>query len=591
MPNRFHKTYVGHNVHAITANPDDVATGYADIAARNADASFQVTANINKAVRVASPDIEIFVLLSVGPTVWSTGIFGSAFDTLAEVLANGNTTGGTDIVISAGDNITGLTQLNVDNLRLDGNTLSTTNTNGNLLLSPDGLGQVDFDASVLINITQLTVDELRFDGDKITTITTNADLKIRPDVTVRVDFEASTIIAIGQLNVDNLRMDGNTLSSLTGDIFLNPAEGVEVLTSEFSVINSAGEAAIVITALGTDVDAIIRLELVDGTPTFVMGVDASDGNKFKIGTTSIETDTRLTIDNAGLFGFNLNNPTKVGHFMGTSGGTAEVLISTDTNAAGQTATLAFTIPNGTPRSGMRGTTRAGDVSDLVLFAQSGASTEFDAVTILGASGFVGVGVSPTDKLHVNGSIRISSAIGAVLKIGAQNGTNEGAEIDWDGAGSNDNWTQDLFFQKMRFFTSSTNANIVEFMNGGSGTMGLTVEDKISLGSLDVPINTLDVRGTTGFELTESAVNVNSGSETIIGITDTAAVRTVTLRTVDTVLRRLYIIKDQSFNAGTNKISIVTEGSAKIENDSAGVDIIVDGGKLVVYCNGTDWFSW
>lgn len=38
--------------------------------------------------------------------------------------------------------LTGATQLNLENLRLDGNTLSTTNTNGNLVLAPNGTGSV-----------------------------------------------------------------------------------------------------------------------------------------------------------------------------------------------------------------------------------------------------------------------------------------------------------------------------------------------------------------------------------------------------------------------------------------------------------------
>lgn len=39
--------------------------------------------------------------------------------------------------------IAGLTQLNVDNLQADGNTISTTNTNGSLLLSPNGTGVIN----------------------------------------------------------------------------------------------------------------------------------------------------------------------------------------------------------------------------------------------------------------------------------------------------------------------------------------------------------------------------------------------------------------------------------------------------------------
>ncbi len=38
--------------------------------------------------------------------------------------------------------LSGVTQLNVDNLRLDGNTVSSTDTNGNVIVDPDGSGEV-----------------------------------------------------------------------------------------------------------------------------------------------------------------------------------------------------------------------------------------------------------------------------------------------------------------------------------------------------------------------------------------------------------------------------------------------------------------
>jgi len=668
VSNVFHKNFTLDDNHAVTARL------YADVAARDADTAFQVTANINKFVKVTSPD-SYYILSSVGPAVWvemsSTGF--NEFTELTDTPSTYVSQGGKVVEVNAGE--TGLQ-----------------------------FGQI------------------------LTTLGTPS---------------------FSQLTVDDLRLDGQILSSLAGDIILNPAQSVEVLASELMLTNTAGTAAIVITAVGPDADPLIRFELVDGIPTFVMGVDDNDSDKFKIGTTSLETNTRLTIDSAGLFGFNLSNPTKAGHFMGISGSTAEVLISTDTNAIGETASLAFTIPNGTPRSGMRGTTRTGDTTDLVLFAQSGVSTEFDAITILGASGFVGIGdttpenmldvhnasaesaiaitslgtdtdplikfeladnvatfsigvddsdadkfkigttalatntrltidsigrvgigtvsptsllcvhsdtggvaiaitslgtdtdpiikfeladnlstftigvddsdadkfkigtttletntrltidsagniglgqSTPTDKLHVEGSIRISAGIAATLKIGSQDGTNEGGQIDWDGAGSNDDWTQDVFFQKMRFFTSSSSFNIVELNNAGSGTMNLTVEDMIGVGSLDNPLHNLDVRGTTGFELTESAVNINSGKQTFIGITDTAATRTVTLRTVDTVLRRIYIIKDQSGGAGTFNIDVVTEGAQTIDGQT-NILIAANFGVLRVYCDGSNWFSF
>lgn len=53
------------------------------------------------------------------------------------------------------DSSSKLNTLNVDNLDLDGNTISTTNTNGDLVIAPDGTGDVDFDAcSIMLDTTQ-----------------------------------------------------------------------------------------------------------------------------------------------------------------------------------------------------------------------------------------------------------------------------------------------------------------------------------------------------------------------------------------------------------------------------------------------------
>jgi hypothetical protein len=48
--------------------------------------------------------------------------------------------------------IAGLTQLDVDNIRVDGNTISSTNTDGDIIISPDGLGSVDVSSSKIINV-------------------------------------------------------------------------------------------------------------------------------------------------------------------------------------------------------------------------------------------------------------------------------------------------------------------------------------------------------------------------------------------------------------------------------------------------------
>lgn len=53
-------------------------------------------------------------------------------------------------ILDDSDALSGLTQLDVDNIRIDGNTISSTDTNGNVILAPDGTGVVSVtDAAIL----------------------------------------------------------------------------------------------------------------------------------------------------------------------------------------------------------------------------------------------------------------------------------------------------------------------------------------------------------------------------------------------------------------------------------------------------------
>ena len=62
-------------------------------------------------------------------------------------LANSSTTIGTTAISLGGSStvLAGLTQLDIDNIRIDGNTISSTNSNGDMILSPDGTGKVVID--------------------------------------------------------------------------------------------------------------------------------------------------------------------------------------------------------------------------------------------------------------------------------------------------------------------------------------------------------------------------------------------------------------------------------------------------------------
>ena len=90
MANSFHRDLIGDNIHVVST------ITYADLAARDADTAFNTnSANVNKLVRVDSPSINYYILTSNTPT-WAT-FMGPENPTLADILSNGNMSGGTQI--------------------------------------------------------------------------------------------------------------------------------------------------------------------------------------------------------------------------------------------------------------------------------------------------------------------------------------------------------------------------------------------------------------------------------------------------------------------------------------------------------------
>lgn len=83
------------------------------------------------------------------------------------------------------------TRADTDNVRIDGNTISILNVDGNLNLVANGLGVVDVQSAMttlgqtvtgVLGVTgQINVDNLRFDGNTISTTNANGDLLIVPN--------------------------------------------------------------------------------------------------------------------------------------------------------------------------------------------------------------------------------------------------------------------------------------------------------------------------------------------------------------------------------------------------------------------------
>lgn len=120
-------------------------------------------------------------------------------------------------------------------------------------------------------------------------------------------------------------------------------------------------------------------------------------------------------------------------------------------------------------------------------------------------------------------------------------------------------------------------------------MVMKEDGKVGIGTID-PQSTLEIDGSFAVRRTGTAVNALSDDDVIIGVTDTSVPRTITLASLDVADGRIMLIKDESGSAGTNNITIATEGAETIDGASS-TSIIVDYGVLRIYSDGTNWFSF
>lgn len=89
----------------------------------------------------------------------------------------------------------------------------------------------------------------------------------------------------------------------------------------------------------------------------------------------------------------------------------------------------------------------------------------------------------------------------------------------------------------------------------------------------------------------AASNTTAPEEVIIGVTSTAAPRTITIPSALIAAGTfIIIVKDESGGAGTNNITVATEGAETIDGQ-ASVAIVEDYGSLSLYSDGTNLFIW
>ena len=221
---------------------------------------------------VASFSNSDFAVSSGGVTIKTGGVSNGQ-------LVNSGITLGSDSV-ALGTTITdlnGLTSLDVDNLTLNGNEITSTNTNGDISLSPNGSGVIDVNNSRISNITDPTQAQDAATKAYVDAVKQSLDIKD----SVRVATTANITIATA-LNVGDV-IDGVTL--VDGDRVLVKDQS----TASENGIYTAGSSPV------RAVDANTSAEVTSGLFCFVTEGTTNGDNGFVL-----TTNDPITLDTTNL---------------------------------------------------------------------------------------------------------------------------------------------------------------------------------------------------------------------------------------------------------------------------------------------------
>ncbi len=130
----------------------------------------------------------------------------------------------------------------------------------------------------------------------------------------------SKLDVVGTVTATAFVGDGSALTGLSIGGWTDGGTNVYVTTStdnvgigttqpstQLDIEGTLSAGAIDINNTAADGDPVVIFAL-SGTSQYAMGVDDSDGDKFKIGTTAIGTSTRFVIDSSGNVGVGTDNP-------------------------------------------------------------------------------------------------------------------------------------------------------------------------------------------------------------------------------------------------------------------------------------------
>ena len=278
-------TFSGSNGVATTVSDDEVTFAGTDATA----SSKGVASFSNSDFAVSSGAVTI---KSGGVT--STQLAGSIAN--AKLANDGITIGSTDT--SLGDTITalaGMTTIAVDNITLDANTISTTNSNGDMILAPNGTGAVNVPSGYESRAG--FGDDSLVNKSYVDAVANGLDVKASVKVATTANLAATYNNGAGTLTASSngaIAVDGVTLSA--NDRVLVKDQTTQTQNGFYKVTaTGSGGAAFVLTRTP---DADAASELTGGAFTFVEEGTANADNGYVLTTNGTPTlgTTNITFE-------------------------------------------------------------------------------------------------------------------------------------------------------------------------------------------------------------------------------------------------------------------------------------------------------
>ena len=338
-------------------------------------------------------------------------------DTLAEVLANGNTTGSTNIVVSNGQSITTNTiseTTSGSGVTIDGVLVKD---NGITASGTISLGATSFNDNDITNVGSIALDTITNDGTDVTIDSSGditldaggADIRLKDDGTQfgRFANSSSNLVVASSISDKDILFQGSdggsTITALTLDM---SAAGAATFNDKITAVGTSVFTNLDISG-DIDVDGTTNLDVVDidGAVDMASTLTVADDANFDSGTLFVDAS-------ADRVGIGTTSPSYKLHLTEASTDFA-VLIANSTSSG----------------NGLK--IDAGDNSgDRILQLSDKDGNEKMRV---GATGLVGIGnTSPSSTLDVTGTLAVSGNVDFNGDLDVDGTTNLDA-VDIDGA--------------------------------------------------------------------------------------------------------------------------------------------------------------